>query len=87
MLLETICSGSSIWPDRNPAISRRNPKASGFSPRGGVDGVVDSLLFAQHALEMFRRSLPDGASKHRLDQLANRLAKILAESRKLNPAE
>jgi hypothetical protein len=26
-----------------------------------------------------------GAPKHRLDQLANRLAKILAETRKLNP--
>ena len=54
--------------------------------RGGLDGVVDSLLFAQHAIEMFRRSLPDGAPKHRLDQLANRLAKILAETRKLNLA-
>jgi hypothetical protein len=35
---------------------------------------------------MFRRSLLNGAPKHRLDQLANRLAKILAETRKLNPA-
>jgi integrase len=62
------------------------PKAPSFSPRGGLDGVVDSLLFAQHAIETFRRSLPNGAPKHRLDQLANRLAKILAETRKLNPA-
>jgi hypothetical protein len=46
---------------------------------------VDSLLFAQHAIEMFRRSLPNGAPKHRLDQLVNRLTKILAETRKLNP--
>src|ERR1039457_4031677 len=30
------------------------PKAPSFSPRGGLDGVVDSLLFAQHTLEMFR---------------------------------
>jgi hypothetical protein len=51
-----------------------------------LDGVVDSLLFAQHAIEMFRRSLPNGAPKHRLNQLANRLSKILAETRKLNPA-
>jgi len=43
------------------------------------------MLFAQHTVEMFRRSLPDGRPKHRLDQLANRLAKILAETRKLNP--
>jgi integrase len=61
------------------------PKSPGLSARGGLDGVVDSLLFAQHALEMFRRSLPNGASKHRLEQLANRLAKILAETRKLKP--
>ena len=43
-------------------------------------------MFAQHAIEMFRRSLPDGAPKHRLDQLTNRLTKILAETHKLNPA-
>lgn len=61
------------------------PKAPNLSPRGGLDGVVDSILFAQHAMEIFRRSLPNGASKHRLDQLANRLAKILTETRKLKP--
>ena len=63
------------------------PKAPSFSPRAGLDGVIDSLLFAQHATEMFRRSLTDGSPKHRLDQLANRLIKILAEIRKLKPAE
>jgi hypothetical protein len=61
-------------------------KSPSFSPRGGLDGVVDSLLFAQHAIKMFRRSLPNGAPKHRLNQLANRLSKILTETRKLNPA-
>jgi hypothetical protein len=61
------------------------PKAPSFSPRGGLDGVIDSLLFAQHAIEMFRRSLPNGAPKDRLDQLTNRLTKILAETRKLKP--
>src|SRR5258705_9948579 len=60
-------------------------KAPNFSPRGGLDGVIDSLLFAQHAIEMFRRSLPNNTSKRRLDQLANRLTKILAETRRLNP--
>jgi hypothetical protein len=35
---------------------------------------------------MFRRSLPDGPSRHRLDHLANRITKILSETRKLNPA-
>jgi hypothetical protein len=47
--------------------------------------MVDSLLFAQHAIEMFRRSLTNGAPKHRLDQLSNRLTKILVETRRLNP--
>ena len=36
------------------------PKAPTISPRTGLDGVIDSRLFAQHAIEMFRRSLPDG---------------------------
>ena len=37
-----------------------HPKAPTISPRAGLDGVVESLLFAKHAIEMFRRSLPDG---------------------------
>jgi hypothetical protein len=68
-----------------PRYLAPQPKAPNVSPRGGLNGVVDSLLFAQHAIEMFRRSLPNGAAKHRLDQLANRLTKILAETRKLKP--
>ena len=63
------------------------PKVPIISPRAGLEGAVDSILFAQHAIEMFRRSLPDGPSRHRLDQLSNRLTKILSETRKLNPAE
>ena len=62
------------------------PKAPIISPRAGVDGVIDSLLFAQHALEMFRRSLPDGPSRHCLDRLSNRLTKILSQARKLSPS-
>ena len=46
---------------------------------------VESLLFAQHAIEMFRRALPDGPSKSCLDRLSNRLTKILSETRKLKP--
>jgi site-specific recombinase XerD len=61
------------------------PKAPTISPRAGLEGVVDSLLFAQHAIEMFRRSLPDGSPRHCLDRLSNRLSKILSETRKLNP--
>jgi hypothetical protein len=44
------------------------PKTPSLSPRGGLEGVVDSLLFAQHAFEMFRRSLLNGTPKHRLEQ-------------------
>ena len=61
------------------------PKAPMITPRAGIDGVVDSLLFAQHAIEMFRRSLPEGSSRNCLDRLSNRLTKILSQTRKLNP--
>jgi hypothetical protein len=61
------------------------PKAPTISPRAGLDGVIDALLFAQHAIEMFRRSLPDGPSRSCLDRLSNRLTKILSRTRKLNP--
>ena len=52
--------------------------------RSGLDGVIDSLLTAQHVLEMFRRALPDGTSRSCLDRLSNRLTKILTEARKLD---
>jgi hypothetical protein len=54
-----------------------------FSPRVGLDGVIDSLLAAQHVLEMFRRTLPNGTPRRRLDRLSNRLIKIVSEARKL----
>jgi hypothetical protein len=60
------------------------PKAPTISPRIGLDGVIDSLLFAQHAIEMFRRSLPDRHPRRCLDRLSNRLTKILAQTRKLS---
>jgi len=62
------------------------PKAPPISPRAGLDGVADALLFAQHAMEMFRRSLPDSPPRRCLDRLNNRLAKILSLTRKLNQA-
>jgi site-specific recombinase XerD len=52
--------------------------------RTGLDGVIDSLLAAQHVLEMFRRALPDDASRSCLDRLSNRLTKIVTEVRKLH---
>ena len=62
------------------------PKAPVISPRAGLAGVVDAILFAQHAIEMFRRSLSDGPPRRCLDRLSNRLTKILSEARKLNQA-
>jgi len=53
------------------------PKAPAMSPRAGLDGVADALLFAQHAIEMFRRSLPDSPPRRCLDRLSNRLIKRL----------
>jgi hypothetical protein len=54
-----------------------------FAPRADLDGLIDSLLAAQHVLEMFRRTLPNGTSRRRLDRLSNRLTKIVSEVRKL----
>src|SRR5436190_24103936 len=48
------------------------PKAPAISPHAGLDGVADALLFAQHAIEMFRRALPDGPPRRCLDRLPNR---------------
>ena len=59
------------------------PKPSSLQPRAGFNGLVDLLQASQHALEVFRRSLPIGEMRNRLDRLANRLTKILAEIRKL----
>jgi hypothetical protein len=87
MLLEVICNGSSIWPGRSLGISRRNRKRRVLR-RAAVWEVSSIRCYSpNNAFEMFRRSLPDVPPKHRLEQLANRLAKILAETRKLNPAE
>ena len=59
------------------------PKTSFPLTRTGLDGVVDSLEATQHALEMFRRTLPISAVRRCLDRLSNRLTKIATEARKL----
>jgi site-specific recombinase XerD len=59
------------------------PKVSSPQLRPGLDGLIDSLVAAQHVLEMFRRPLPKGTSRTCLDRLSNRLTKILGEARKL----
>jgi site-specific recombinase XerD len=62
------------------------PKTPLASTRTGFDGFIDSLLAAQHALEMFRRTLPHGALRSCFDRLSNRLTKILSEARKSRTA-
>jgi integrase len=59
------------------------PKTSSTPARKGLDGLIDSLLVAQHVMEMFRRTLPVGSTRNRLLRLSKRLIKILAEIRKL----
>ena len=59
------------------------PKTSPARLRAGLDGVIDSLLAAQHVLEMFRRTLPEGTSRQCLNRLSNRLTKIVTEARRL----
>jgi integrase len=59
------------------------PKTT-FAPRSGLNGLLDSLRAAQHVLEMFRRTLPNGTSRAHLDRLSNRLTKIVTEARKLS---
>jgi hypothetical protein len=59
------------------------PRVLSVPRRAGLDGLIDSLLAAQHVLEMFRRALPDGASRRCLDRLSNRLTKIIIEARQL----
>lgn len=60
------------------------PKAHFASARHGLDGVADSLLVAQHSLEMFRRTLPDASPRHCLNRLSNRISKLLFEIRKFH---
>ncbi len=59
------------------------PKSSSPQLQTGFNGLIDSFQASQHALELFRRSLPNGDRRNRLDRLANRLTKILAEIRKI----
>jgi site-specific recombinase XerD len=53
------------------------------SPQPNLASLLDSLHVAQHVLEMFRRTLPQGPDRRLLDRLANRLTKITSEARKL----
>src|ERR1700751_3970733 len=59
------------------------PKTSPASMRAGRDGLIDSLLTTQHHMEIVVRSLQDSEQRTGLNRLANRLTKILSETRKL----
>jgi len=59
------------------------PKHASSQLRPGLNGLIDSLITSQHALEIFRRALPNREKRAPLDRLANRLTKILTEIRKL----
>ena len=58
------------------------PKTSA-TPRSGIDAILDALTAAQHVLGMFCRSISSDDQKARFNRLSNRLAKILAQIRKL----
>ena len=60
------------------------PKTSSTPVHKGLEGLIDSLLATQHAMELFSRSLPNGPARSCLSRLANRLSKILAVIRKLH---
>jgi integrase len=49
-----------------------------------LSSFLASLHSAQHVLEMFRRTLPDGPKRRLLDRLANRLTKIASEARTID---
>jgi hypothetical protein len=53
------------------------------SPQANLASLLDSLHVAQHVVEMFRRTLPQGPERRLLGRIANRLSKIAAETRKL----
>jgi len=58
--------------------------ASSLTVQADFPGALHAIQFAQHVLEMFRRSLPNTSSSLPvLDHLVNRLTKIAAQLRKL----
>ena len=59
------------------------PKTPTVHLRSGLDGIIDSILGAQHVLEMFCRTLPGGPVRSCLGRLSNRLTKICSETKKL----
>jgi integrase len=59
------------------------PKTPTALVRADLNGLIESLVAAQHVMEMFRRSLSNSHARNRLLRLSIRLIKILTEIRKL----
>jgi integrase len=60
--------------------------SSDLAPRADLAGLIHSLTTAQHVLEIYRRNVTDPSARRLLDRLANRIVKLLSQTRKLNPA-
>ena len=60
--------------------------SSDLAPRADLSGLIHSLTTAQHVLEIYRRNVTDPSARRLLDRLANRIVKILSQTRKLNPS-
>jgi integrase len=70
---------------RHMAPSRTT--SAGAQPHADLASLINSFKNAQHVLEMFRRSLADDSARRLLGRLANRIAKMLAEAKKLDQPE
>jgi integrase len=70
---------------RHMAPSRTT--SAGAQPRADLASLIDAFKNAQHVLEMFRRSLADDSARRLLGRLANRIAKLLTEAKKLDQPE
>jgi len=57
------------------------------NPSTGLPAVSLSLATTQHLLEMYRRQLPDGTIRRKLNRLANRLSKVSSEVEALSAPE
>lgn len=53
----------------------------------GMSAVFESMATSRHLLEMYRRQLPEGKLRRKIERLANRLLKVTAELEALFPAE
>jgi integrase len=69
---------------RHLVPSRTTPPGPG--PRADLSDLIDSLMTAQHALEIYRRNVIDPSVRRLLDRLANRIVKILTQTKKLKPS-